>query len=73
MLSAVILNYLLNVLGHILPEIMAKFIQHLVLGLTLACVVYSFILFSPLAYGMDNSAAANSSTSRIKWLDSWEF
>ncbi|XP_055930516.1 protein O-mannosyl-transferase 2-like [Argiope bruennichi] len=73
MLSAVILNYLTNVIHHFLPDSMAKLIQHLILGLTLACVVYSFILFSPLAYGMDNSAAANSSTSRIKWLDSWEF
>ncbi|GBM93855.1 Protein O-mannosyl-transferase 2 [Araneus ventricosus] len=73
MLSAVIINYLMNVFHHFLPDSLAKLIQHLILGLTIACVVYSFILFSSLAYGMESSAASKSSTSRIKWLDSWEF
>ncbi|GBN52516.1 Protein O-mannosyl-transferase 2 [Araneus ventricosus] len=73
MLSAVIINYLMNVFHHFLPDSLAKLIQHLILGLTITCVVYSFILFSSLAYGMESSAASKSSTSRIKWLDSWEF
>ncbi|GIY27957.1 protein O-mannosyl-transferase 2 [Caerostris darwini] len=73
MLSAVILNYVMNAVHYFLPQFLADLLRHLILGVTLACVFYSFILFSPLAYGMDNSAAVNSSTSSIKWLDSWEF
>ncbi|GFU18652.1 protein O-mannosyl-transferase 2 [Nephila pilipes] len=72
MLSAVILNYLLNALHDILPEFMANSAQHLLMGLILTGVVYSFILFSPLAYGIDSSSAF-SSINKLKWLDTWEF
>ncbi|GIY40216.1 protein O-mannosyl-transferase 2 [Caerostris extrusa] len=57
MLSAVILNYVMNAVHYFLPQFLADLLRHLILGVTLACVFYSFILFSPLAYGMDNSAA----------------
>ncbi|XP_013147697.1 PREDICTED: dolichyl-phosphate-mannose--protein mannosyltransferase 4 [Papilio polytes] len=45
------------------------------LGLVLSSTVYSFYLFSPLAYGMTGPLAhePNSTMTGLKWLDSWEF
>ncbi|XP_071042125.1 protein O-mannosyl-transferase 2 isoform X3 [Parasteatoda tepidariorum] len=73
MLSAVVINYILKVSPVLLPENIANIAYHLLLGFVLASVVYSFILFSPLAYGIDGSAESNGTTSKIKWLESWEF
>ncbi|XP_054714232.1 protein O-mannosyl-transferase 2-like [Uloborus diversus] len=72
-LSAVVIDYVLKILFHILPENIAYFLYHGILGLILATLSYSFVLFSPLAYGIENSEATNTSTTNIKWLDSWEF
>ncbi|GFR20139.1 protein O-mannosyl-transferase 2 [Trichonephila clavata] len=73
MLSAIILNYLLNAIHHMLPEFLAKSTQQLLLGLILTNVIYSFILFNPLAYGIDSSSGTQDSIMKIKWLDTWEF
>ena len=39
-------------------------------------VICSFVLFSPLAYGIKDETPghlSNSSVHHIKWLESWEF
>lgn len=61
-----------------LDYLTAKFptwLRHTVLGVALAGLVYSFALFSPLAYGMNGpfSHEPNSTVAGLKWLDSWEF
>lgn len=52
-----------------------KWMQHAVLGTALALLAYSFVLFSPLAYGMTGPTGneANSTMYKLKWLNSWEF
>ncbi|XP_031634027.1 protein O-mannosyl-transferase 2 [Contarinia nasturtii] len=52
-----------------------KWMQQAVLGTTLGLLAYSFMLFSPLAYGMTGPIAneANSTMFKLKWLNSWEF
>lgn len=49
--------------------------RHTLLGAALAALAYSFVLFAPLAYGMDGPTAAdpNATMHRLRWLDSWEF
>ena len=73
MLTAVILDYLmakvLNLFNH------KATVYHVLMGIYLSGLVYSFSLFAPLTYGMDDTPAAqsNSSVHHLKWLDSWEF
>lgn len=52
-----------------------KWMQHAVIGTTLGLLIYSFALFSPLAYGMFGPTAnePNSTMNKLKWLNSWEF
>lgn len=52
-----------------------KWMQHALLGATLGLLAYSFLLFSPLAYGMSGPTAnePNSNMHKLKWMDSWEF
>ncbi|KAL9694071.1 hypothetical protein quinque_013356 [Culex quinquefasciatus] len=64
--------------GVMLDYLTARFptwLRHTVLGVALAGLVYSFALFSPLAYGMNGpfSHEPNSTVAGLKWLDSWEF
>lgn len=50
-------------------------LRHACLGTAMAGLVYSFVLFSPLAYGMSGpfSHEPNSTLASLKWLSSWEF
>ncbi|XP_035213092.1 protein O-mannosyl-transferase 2-like isoform X1 [Stegodyphus dumicola] len=73
MLSAVIVDYILKVIFYAVPEVVANTFYHIAFGTIFSVLVYSFVIFSPLAYGLDNSTTANVTTSKIKWLDSWEF
>lgn len=52
-----------------------KWMQHAVLGTILGLLTYSFVIFSPLAYGMTGPTAnePNSTMYKLKWLNSWEF
>lgn len=52
-----------------------KWMQHTLLGATLGLLAYSFLLFSPLAYGMSGPTAnePNSTMHKLKWMESWEF
>lgn len=58
-----------------LTQKLPSWIRHVVLGVALAALVYSFLLFSPLAYGMNGpfSHEANSTLAGLKWMSSWEF
>lgn len=58
-----------------LNQRLPKWMQQIVLGTTLGLLAYSFVLFSPLAYGMTGPTAneANSTLYKLKWLNSWEF
>lgn len=58
-----------------LTQRLPAWMQHALLGATLGVLVYSFALFSPLAYGMFGPTAnePNSTMHKLKWMDSWEF
>jgi len=77
MLTAVVLDYLLDKLLSVLPPAssLATPTYHTLMGVYMGVVVYSFRLFAPLTYGMEETPAvhANSSVHHLKWLDSWEF
>lgn len=53
----------------------SPWIRHALLGATLAILAYSFIVFSPMAYGMTGATGnePNSTMYKLKWMDSWEF
>ncbi|XP_020806209.1 protein O-mannosyl-transferase 2 [Drosophila serrata] len=67
LLTGVMFNYLMRSLS--------KWIQHVILGVVLSILVYSFVRFSPLAYGMSGPLAnePNSTMHSLKWLSTWEF
>ncbi|XP_030382543.1 protein O-mannosyl-transferase 2 [Scaptodrosophila lebanonensis] len=67
MLSGVMFNYMIKQLE--------RWMQHVLFGIFLSMVIYSFLLFSPLAYGMNGPFAnePNSTMHSLKWLSSWEF
>ncbi|KAJ8674354.1 hypothetical protein QAD02_005616 [Eretmocerus hayati] len=75
MLTGVLLDYIVENLSIILPERTGKTAYHVILGAVISAVVYSFYLFSPLAYGMDGPPAndPNSTMHSLRWMDSWEF
>ncbi|XP_073812438.1 protein O-mannosyl-transferase 2 isoform X2 [Musca autumnalis] len=67
MLTGVIFHYIANSLPRI--------IRLPILSIMLCITVYSFILFSPLSYGMKGPLAtySNSTMYGLRWLSSWEF
>lgn len=71
----IILNYLLEEIVKVFSPHLASTVYHSLLAVILSCIVYSFLLFSPLAYGMNgpSSNELNSTMNGLKWLDSWEF
>ncbi|GFV94037.1 hypothetical protein TNCV_3356851 [Trichonephila clavipes] len=71
--KAIIIKYLLDAIHHMFPEFLGKSTQQLLLGLIFTGVIYSFILFNPLAYGIDSSSGTQASIMKLKWLDTWEF
>ncbi|KAI4469035.1 dolichyl-phosphate-mannose--protein mannosyltransferase [Holotrichia oblita] len=75
MLTGIILDYLLEEMLKYFPKNIAHTIYHTLLVVILSTVVYSFVLFSPLAYGMSgpNANEPNSTMYGLKWLESWEF
>lgn len=54
---------------------LSPFFKQILLTIIMAVLVYSFVLFSPLAYGMSGPSAneKNSTLYGLRWLDSWEF
>ncbi|XP_022643543.1 protein O-mannosyl-transferase 2-like isoform X2 [Varroa destructor] len=68
MLSGVVIDYVITLC---IPTRQ----RHWVIAGLLSVIVYSFSLFSPLAYGMQGPPAnlPNSTMHGLKWLDTWEF
>ena len=75
MLTAVILDYLMAKALDLFQSNHKATVYHVLVGVYLASLVYSFRMFAPLTYGMDETPAihSNSSVHHLKWLDSWEF
>lgn len=50
-------------------------LKQILLAAIIGILVYSFVLFSPLTYGMSGPSAneKNSTLYGLRWLDSWEF
>ncbi|KAG6460845.1 hypothetical protein O3G_MSEX012249, partial [Manduca sexta] len=74
-LPSILTEYLLSSIRSYLSAEIGKTAYHCILGLIMSTTVYSFYLFSPLAYGMNGPLAnePNSTMAGLKWLDSWEF
>ncbi|XP_032521086.2 protein O-mannosyl-transferase 2 [Danaus plexippus] len=75
MLTGTLTVYLLeSVRSYLSPEL-GRTLYHCVMGLIISSTVYSFYMFSPLAYGMSGplSHEPNSTMTGLKWLESWEF
>ncbi|KAL1501793.1 hypothetical protein ABEB36_007053 [Hypothenemus hampei] len=75
MLTGIFIDYLLENIPKMFDESYSKTLYHLMVGIILSTLVYSFYLFSPLAYGMSGPSAneSNSSMRNLKWMDTWEF
>lgn len=58
-----------------LTQRLPVWMRQTLLGVTLAGLAYSFLLFSPMAYGMTGPIGSepNSTMHRLRWLESWEF
>jgi len=75
MLSAVILDYVMESAVDLLPARTATKVGQLFLVGCLAGLFYSFYLFAPLVYGMNSapSTQPNSTMYGMRWLETWEF
>jgi len=77
MLSGVLMDHLLVKLCAMFPTHLVDVVKHIILGLVVALVSYSFILFSPLVYGMESDLGyareSNSTIHHLHWLSTWEF
>nr|XP_026490998.1 protein O-mannosyl-transferase 2 isoform X2 [Vanessa tameamea] len=75
MLTGILTVYLLRNLRRYLSQELGKTAYQCAMGLVISTAVYSFYLFSPLAYGMNGplSNEPNSTMAGLKWLESWEF
>ncbi|CAG5106978.1 Similar to tw: Protein O-mannosyl-transferase 2 (Drosophila pseudoobscura pseudoobscura) [Cotesia congregata] len=75
MLTGITISFIIDTLFFLLPQRIANTIYHLILGTVTSVTIYSFYLFSPLAYGMDgsNSDSLVNPMLGLRWLDSWEF
>eukprot|EP00093_Oithona_nana_P014788 14788.XXX_659779_650794_1 [CDS] Oithona nana genome sequencing. len=76
MITAVVLDFLIQVsFERIFGPNVNSVWQHSVIAVITSFICWSFIHFSPLAYGMEATPASlpNSTVHHLKWLDSWEF
>ncbi|KAJ9576808.1 hypothetical protein L9F63_006582 [Diploptera punctata] len=75
MLTDPVLRYIIEPIPQILPEKIANTMYHWLIGVIFSATVYSFYLFSPLAYGMSgpSSTDPNSTMYGLRWMESWEF
>lgn len=64
-----------GVMFNYITERFSQWFRHAALGCMFGILAYSFILFSPMAYGMTGPTAneLNSTMHKLKWMDSWEF
>ncbi|XP_054011086.1 protein O-mannosyl-transferase 2 isoform X1 [Hylaeus anthracinus] len=75
MLTGITLNYILEIVLILFANRIGYVIYHTILTVIISSTVYSFYLFSPLAYGMVGPSAQDpeSSLHSLRWLDTWEF
>ncbi|KAL3288488.1 hypothetical protein HHI36_002930 [Cryptolaemus montrouzieri] len=75
LISGIIIDYLLDDIQELFAPYMANTVYHTTLVTILSTMIYSFYLFSPLAYGMDgpSSNESNSTMYGLRWMESWEF
>ncbi|XP_034833789.1 protein O-mannosyl-transferase 2 [Maniola hyperantus] len=75
MLTGILTVYLLQSIKSYLSPELGRTVYQSAIGLVISTTVYSFYLFSPLAYGMSGpmSNEPNSTVSGLRWLDTWEF
>jgi dolichyl-phosphate-mannose-protein mannosyltransferase len=74
--SRLFFSFFSGVIFDYMTRNLPAWLKQTVIGVTLGILSYSFILFSPLAYGMTDpgtSNDANSTMHKLKWLESWEF
>ncbi|XP_033334028.2 protein O-mannosyl-transferase 2 isoform X3 [Megalopta genalis] len=75
MLTGTTLNYIIETLNILFPNSIGRMIYHTILVFVISSTVYSFYLFSPLAYGMVGLSAQDpeSPMHSLRWMDTWEF
>ncbi|XP_076235237.1 protein O-mannosyl-transferase 2 isoform X2 [Calliopsis andreniformis] len=75
MLTGITLNYIIDSLLILFPNKIGQVIYHTIVAVVISSTVYSFYLFSPLAYGMVGPSALDpeSSMHSLRWMDTWEF
>jgi len=75
MLSGVIIDYAVDSLYLQLPKILSHKFYYTSFCLITSGLVYSFVLFKQLSYGMSLASAdkSNSTMYGLRWLDSWDF
>ncbi|KAK9299727.1 hypothetical protein QLX08_007353 [Tetragonisca angustula] len=75
MLSGTTLNYIVENIIILFPNKIGNFIYHTIVGVVISSTIYSFYLFSPLAYGMvgPSSLDPESPMHSLRWMDTWEF
>ena len=75
MLSAVLIDYMTKTLTTMLPASVSSTTAHTILAITMSTTLYTFYLFSSLAYGMNGDYAreSNSTKHALHWMNTWEF
>lgn len=75
MITGIVLTYILDTVLLYVPDKIKSAVYHWAVGTVLSATVYSFVVFSPLSYGMAGPLATdpNSTMHRLKWMESWEF
>ncbi|XP_033217409.1 protein O-mannosyl-transferase 2 [Belonocnema kinseyi] len=75
MLTAITLDHIAESILIFFPNRIGKTVYHILAAFFISTVVYSFYLFSPLAYGMEGPSAADAKISMhsLRWMDTWEF
>ncbi|RWS30869.1 Protein O-mannosyl-transferase 2-like protein, partial [Leptotrombidium deliense] len=73
MLSAVVIDFTIEAASQYFVKDRASDMQHFLFGTLVSMVAYSFYLFSPLSYGITQTAQSNNTLNSLKWLETWEF
>ena len=62
-------------LSSMLPASVSSTSAHTILAVTLSTTLYTFYMFSSLAYGMNGDYAreSNSTKHSLHWMNTWEF
>ncbi|CAK9822719.1 Protein O-mannosyl-transferase 2 [Anthophora retusa] len=75
MLTGITLSYIMESLLILFPNRIGQVMYHTIVGIVISSTIYSFYLFSPLAYGMvgPSSLDPESPMYSLRWMDTWEF